>query len=119
MHAHPAPGVSIDYFAAGEGRPVVLVHGITESRRAWDPVLAPLIAAGFRVTAIDLRGHGASSSVAPYDLATMAGDLGAVLAQEGIDDALLIGHSLGGAVVSAYAAGGPCRGVINVDQHWR
>lgn len=116
MHAHPAPGVSIDYFAAGEGRPVVLVHGITESRRAWDPVLAPLIAAGFRVTAIDLRGHGASSSVAPYDLATMAGDLGAVLAQEGIDDALLIGHSLGGAVVSAYAAGGPCRGVINVDQ---
>lgn len=116
MHTHPAPGVSIDYFAAGEGRPVVLVHGITESRRAWDPLLAPLIASGFRVTAIDLRGHGASSKVAPYDLATMAGDLGAVLAQEGVDNALLIGHSLGGAVVSAYAAGGPCRGVINVDQ---
>jgi pimeloyl-ACP methyl ester carboxylesterase len=35
---------------------------------------------------------------------------------EGADDALLVGHSLGGAVVSAYAAGGPCRGVVNVDQ---
>ena len=116
MHAHPAPGVSIDYFAAGEARSLVLVHGITESRRAWDPLLAPLIAAGFRVTAVDLRGHGASSKVAPYDLATMAGDLGAVLAEEGIDDALLVGHSLGGAVVSAFAAGGPCRGVVNVDQ---
>lgn len=116
MHAHPTEGVSIDYFAAGEGRPVVLVHGITESRRTWDPLLAPLLAAGLRVTAIDLRGHGASSPVAPYDLTTMAGDLAAVLVQEGIDDALLIGHSLGGAVVSAYAAGGPCRGVINVDQ---
>jgi len=115
-HAHPSPGVSIDYFAAGEGRPLVLVHGITESRRTWDPLLAPLIAAGYRVIAMDLRGHGASSKIGPYDLATMAGDLGAVLHAEGADDALLVGHSLGGAVVSAYAAGGPCRGVVNVDQ---
>ncbi len=115
-HAHPSPGVSIDYFAAGEGRPLVLVHGITESRRTWDPLIAPLIGQGYRVIAVDLRGHGGSSRVAPYDLATMAGDLGAVLQAEGADDALLVGHSLGGAVVSAYAAGGPCRGVINVDQ---
>ncbi len=115
-HAHPAPGVSIDYFVAGAGPTLALVHGITESRRIWDPLLAPLIAAGYRVIAIDLRGHGASSKVAPYDLSTMAGDLGAVLQTEGVDDALLVGHSLGGAVVSAYAAGGPCRGVVNVDQ---
>lgn len=116
LHVHPTADVTIDYFAAGEGRPVVLVHGITESRRTWDPLVAPLIAAGYRVVAIDLRGHGDSSRTAPYDLATMAGDLGAVLAHEGLDDALLVGHSLGGAVVSAYAAGGPCRGVVNVDQ---
>ena len=116
LHVHPAPDVTIDYFAAGAGRSVVLVHGITESRRTWDPLIAPLIAAGYRVTAIDLRGHGDSSRTAPYDLATMAGDLGAVLAHEGLTDALLVGHSLGGAVVSAYAAGGPCRGVVNVDQ---
>ena len=116
MHAHPSPDVTIDYFAAGEGRPLVLVHGITESRRTWDPLLAPLIAAGYRVVAVDLRGHGASSKVAPYDLATMAADLGAVLAEERIDDALVIGHSLGGAVASAYAAADQCRGVVNVDQ---
>ena len=77
-HAHPSPDVSIDYFAAGEGRPLALVHGITESRRTWDPLLAPLIAAGYRVIAVDLRGHGGSSRVAPYDLATMAGDLAAL-----------------------------------------
>ena len=116
LHVHPSPDVTIDYFAAGSGRPLVLVHGITESRRTWDPLLAPLIAAGYRVTAIDLRGHGDSSRTPPYDLATLAGDLGAVLAHEGLDDALLVGHSLGGAVVSAYAAEGPCRGVVNVDQ---
>lgn len=116
LHVHPAPDVTIDYFAAGDGPAVVLVHGITESRRTWDPLVAPLIAAGYRLYTIDLRGHGDSSRTPPYDLATMAGDLGAVLAHEGLDDALLIGHSLGGAVVSAFAAGGPCRGVINVDQ---
>jgi pimeloyl-ACP methyl ester carboxylesterase len=115
-HAHPAPGVTIDYFAAGSGRPLVLVHGITESRRTWDPLIAPSIAAGYRVVAVDLRGHGDSSKVPPYDLATMAADLGAVLEEERLHDALLVGHSLGGAVVSAYAAGGPCRGVVNVDQ---
>lgn len=114
--AHPAQGISIDYVTAGVGRPLVLVHGITESRRSWDPLLAPLIGAGYQVTAIDLRGHGASSEVAPYDLATMAGDLSAVLDEIGADDALLVGHSLGGAVATAYAASGHCRGVVNVDQ---
>ncbi len=116
LHVHPTPDVTIDYFAAGTGPALVLVHGITESRRTWDPLIAPLIAAGYRVHAVDLRGHGDSSKAAPYDLMTMANDLAAVIAHERIDDALLVGHSLGGAVVSAYAAGGPCRGVVNVDQ---
>ena len=115
-HAHPSPDVSIDYVTMGEGRPLVLVHGITESRRSWDALVAPLIEQGYRVTMLDLRGHGASSKVPPYDLATMAADVGAVLDAEGLTDALLVGHSLGGIVVSAYAAGGACRGVINVDQ---
>jgi pimeloyl-ACP methyl ester carboxylesterase len=116
LQVHPSPDATIDCSVTGSGRSLVLVHGITESRRTWDPLVEPLVAAGYRVVAIDLRGHGDSSRTAPYDLATMAGDVGAVLAHEGLDDALLVGHSLGGAVVSAYAAGGPCRGVINVDQ---
>lgn len=115
-HVHPSADVTIDYAAAGDGPVVALVHGITESRRMWDPLVAPLIGAGYRVVAVDLRGHGESSRVAPYDLATMAADVGTVLAAEGADGALVVGHSLGGAVASAYAAGGPCRGVINVDQ---
>lgn len=116
MHVHLPDDVTIDYYAAGDGPVIVLVHGITESRRTWDPLFPRFVAAGYRVVLVDLRGHGDSSKVAPYDLMTMAGDLGAVLQAEDADDALLVGHSLGGAVVSAYAAGGPCRGVVNVDQ---
>lgn len=114
--AHPAEDVAIDYTVTGEGPAILLAHGITESRASWDPLVGPLADAGYRVICVDLRGHGASSKTPPYDLTTMANDIGAVLREEGVDDALLIGHSLGGAVVSAYAAAGPCRGVINVDQ---
>jgi pimeloyl-ACP methyl ester carboxylesterase len=116
MHVHPAEDVTIDYYAAGEGPAIVLVHGITESRRIWDPLVSKFLAAGYRTILVDLRGHGDSSKVGPYDLATMADDLGAVLTAEGLGDALLVGHSLGGVVVSAYAAGGLCRAVVNVDQ---
>jgi pimeloyl-ACP methyl ester carboxylesterase len=116
MHVHPSDDVTIDYYAAGEGPTIVLVHGITESRRSWDPLFPRFLQAGYRVVLVDLRGHGDSSKVPPYDLTTMAADLGHVIAAEGVADALLVGHSLGGAVVSVHAAGGPCRGVVNVDQ---
>lgn len=116
MHVHPTDDVTIDYYAAGDGPVLLLAHGITESRRTWDPLFPKFLAEGYRVVAVDLRGHGDSSRVGPYDLATMAGDLGHVLEAERCVDALLVGHSLGGAVVSAFAAGGPCRAVINVDQ---
>ena len=108
-------GVAIAYDEAGSGDPLVLVHGITESRRAWDPLVAPL-AERFRVVRVDLRGHGESAATAPYDLATMAGDIGHVVAALDLGRPLMVGHSLGGAVVSAYGASLPCCGIIDVDQ---
>jgi pimeloyl-ACP methyl ester carboxylesterase len=94
----------------------VLVHGITECSAAWDPLIGRL-APGRNVLTVDLRGHGASERKPPYDIFTMASDLDTVLRAVGVDDALVIGHSLGGMVVSAYAAAGyPARGVVNVDQ---
>ncbi len=114
--ARTGDDAAITYRREGAGRPLVLVHGITERSASWDPLVAPLTAAGFEVVRVDLRGHGESSRTAPYDLGTMAGDVGAVIADAGLDDPVLVGHSLGGAVVSAYAAAAPCAGVINVDQ---
>lgn len=117
MTSVPAPdGALIDVEITGEGPDVVLVHGITESRASWGS-LADDLATDHRVIAMDLRGHGGSSVTPPYDLATMAGDVGAVLAATGAESPLLIGHSLGAVVVTATAAAGvPCRGVVNIDQ---
>jgi len=109
-------GTAIAFEVAGSGPDLVLVHGITESRRSWDPLIVRL-SREHRVVALDLRGHGASERRAPYDALTMAADLAAVVETAGASAPMLVGHSLGGVVVSAYAAAGfPTRGVVNVDQ---
>ncbi|MBM3675176.1 MAG: alpha/beta fold hydrolase [Actinobacteria bacterium] len=51
-------GARIGYSVLGDGAGLVLVHGITEQRPLWDPLLAAL-AERWRVVALDLRGHGA------------------------------------------------------------
>ena len=109
-------GAAIAFDDQGTGRPTVLVHGITESRRAWDPVLPGLVARG-RVVRIDMRGHGDSERRPPYDAVTMAGDVRAVVDALALEDPLVVGHSMGGVVVSAYGGlGHPARGIVNVDQ---
>jgi len=110
-------GVRLVYEVVGQGPPLALVHGITESRRTWDPLVEPL-AATHTVVALDLRGHG-ESSLAPsgeYDLGSMAGDVAHVLGGLGLGPAHLVGHSLGGIVVTAAAATMEVRSVVNVDQ---
>ena len=59
---------------AGDGPPVLLIHGITESSAAWEPIIEPL-APSHRVIAMDLRGHGRSAKANRYDLEVRAGDV--------------------------------------------
>lgn len=103
--------VELAHDSTGEGPLLVLVHGITENRHSWDPLLSDL-ARDHRVLRVDLRGHGESPKGPGYGVADLAADV------EALVDAppLLVGHSFGGTVVTAYAALFPARGVINVDQ---
>ncbi len=113
--ARAADGAELSYEVTGAGAPIVLVHGITESRRTWDPLVEDL-AADHRVIAVDLRGHGQSSRTAPYDPFTMGTDIQAVIEHANVARPLTIGHSLGGVVVTTHAAAFPVRGVVNIDQ---
>lgn len=116
-----ADGTTIQYddhgldAASTSGPSIVLVHGITESSAAWAPV-TELLARDHRVVTLDLRGHGASGTAERYDLEAMAGDVAAVVAELGLDRPHLVGHSLGGIVVSAAGAALPVSSVVNVDQ---
>lgn len=106
----------------GTGPLAIVIHGITESRESYRPILAEL-GKRYTVLAVDLRGHGLSTTDVPYDVISLATDvydtlLSVELAGSEVPP-LVIGHSLGGMVASAYAAIFPSRGVINIDQPLR
>lgn len=82
----------------GDGpRTIGLVHGLGADSGTWQPLVDLMVATGeFTVTAVDLRGHGASDRAPSYSLAEMAADVVENL-PTGLD--AVIGHSLGGAVL--------------------
>ena len=110
-------GTTINWESTGDGPPVVLVHGITESAATWRPVAERLDAE--RVVTLDLRGHGGSGTAERYDLEAMATDVIGVMEAADAMGARLVGHSLGGVVASAVGALGVASSVVCVDQSLR
>lgn len=102
---------TLAYGVAGEGAPVVLLHGWPECRHAWHGVWPSLVAAGRRVIVPDLRGVGGSdrSRTADYSWAGYAADLEAILQAEGVDQTALVGHDMGGVVMFEWALRHPER----------
>ena len=92
------PGVTLEGDETGEGIPVVLLHGLTASRRYVAMGSRALERAGHRVIAYDARGHGRSSPAptrSAYTYDDLGRDLVAVLDARGIERAVLAGASMG------------------------
>ena len=90
------------YRVAGQGPPVVLIHGMLNSSSHWQSV-AMNLASDYTVIAPDLIGHG--DSAAPrgdYSLGAHASSIRDLLAAMGIDRASIVGHSLGGGVAMQF-----------------
>ena len=101
----------------GAGRPVLLLHGLASTCHIWD-LVAPLLAADFRVVALDQRGHGLSAQVEDgFDFATVSGDAAALIAALGWERPVIVGHSWGADVALELAAAQPnlTSGLIFVD----
>src|SRR3990170_1149655 len=94
---------------AGAAAPVaVLVHGVTGWWRTWWRVGPALAAAGWRVIAVDLRGHGNSPRIeGRATIGDLAADLAAIVEHTGTPVDALIGHSLGAAVSAELASRRP------------
>ena len=82
--------------SGGEGTPIVLLHGLTATRRYVVHGSKALQRAGHRVIAYDARGHGDSDPAQPYDYAALSDDLRGLLDERGLDRAVLAGASMGG-----------------------
>jgi pimeloyl-ACP methyl ester carboxylesterase len=107
--------VQIDFLDEGEGDPVMLVHGFASTKEVnwvqpgWASVLTR---AGYRVIALDNRGHGKSSKPtdsAAYHSDVMAQDVRALLDHLSIDRADVMGYSMGARITSFLALKHPAR----------
>jgi pimeloyl-ACP methyl ester carboxylesterase len=94
---------------SGQGPPVVLLHGLSATRRNVVQGSRHLIKRGYRLIAYDARGHGASSSGRSYEYGELVEDLEAVLAHLGIERSALVGSSMGAATAMAFTLEHPQR----------
>jgi pimeloyl-ACP methyl ester carboxylesterase len=90
-------------------RCVVCVHGVTQHGGIFESLGQRLAAIGHSVLAVDLRGHGGSGRVPPWDSATHVADLLETIEAAGVERASWVGHSFGGRLVAAAAAQAPER----------
>ena len=102
--------VKLHYVEAGDGQLVVLLHGFPEFWYGWRRQIEPLVTAGFRVVAPDLRGYNLSSrpdGVAAYTADKLAGDIRGLIRELGAESAMVVGHDWGGTVAWTLAASHP------------
>jgi pimeloyl-ACP methyl ester carboxylesterase len=104
-------GLRFHYQQAGEGRDVVLIHGVTGDLSIWFLCkLIQTLSRTHRVTAFDLRGHGYTDAPPRgYTSADHSADLGALMDWIGAERASLVGHSFGGVIAAHFAAFEPDR----------
>jgi len=99
------PNVRLHITDAGEGRPIVLIHGWPLSDEMFEYQYTDLINENFRVIGITLRGFGKSDKpYGPYNYDVHALDIKNVLCNLEIEDAVLGGFSMGGAVAIRYVS---------------
>lgn len=95
--------IELYYEDHGTGQPVILIHGYPLNGRSWERQAAALLDAGYRVISYDRRGFGQSSQpTIGYDYDTFAADLNTLLEAIDVQDAVLVGFSMGTGEVARY-----------------
>lgn len=102
-------GVQLAYERRGSGPPMVLLHGYPLDHTTWNEV-ASLLEDDFDLILPDLRGFGQSEAIEPqYTISDIAADVAALLDELGIENAHIVGHSMGGYVALSFARNYPER----------
>jgi pimeloyl-ACP methyl ester carboxylesterase len=102
-------GLNVHYLEAGEGRPrtLLLIHGgVGDARLHWEPAIAAL-ADDFHVLAPDLPGFGKSDALPKMQTGAMLAWIKNFLEKQQVEQAVVIGNSLGGLLARLFAAANP------------
>ena len=79
--------------------PVVFLHGIGGGARSFAPQMASFASAGYQPVALDLMGYGTRKPVEALSFEALAEDVEFAIGESGLDQPVLVGHSMGGMVV--------------------
>jgi pimeloyl-ACP methyl ester carboxylesterase len=102
-------GTRLEVTELGQGEPLLLICGTSQSHRLWAPLL-PALSARYRVISYDHRGIGNSDrGEGPISMASLANDAAALLDELGVDRAHVLGWSLGSTVAQELALAHPER----------
>ena len=104
-----AGSITLEGEALGEGPPVVLLHGLSATRRNVVQGSRALVKRGYRLISYDARGHGRSSPAPRYEYTDLVEDLAAVLDHLDLERAALVGSSMGAATAMAFTLENPER----------
>ncbi len=104
-----AGSITLQGEQTGEGPPVVLLHGLSATRRNVVQGSRALVKRGYRLISYDARGHGASSPAQRYEYRDLVADLEAVLDHLEIERTALVGSSMGAATAMAFTLEHPDR----------
>lgn len=95
--------MKLNYKEYGEGKPLVILHGLFGSLDNWLSI-ARVFAENYHVYLVDQRNHGQSPHSDSHTYELMAADLHEFFEDHNLQDAILIGHSMGGKTVMKFAA---------------
>lgn len=100
-------GIDLHYEIAGQGDPIVFLHGLGSSTRDWQSQVE-CFSQNYQVVTVDLRGHGQSSKpTGEYSVQQFASDVAQLLEQTNLSPAHVVGLSLGGMVAFELAVSRP------------
>lgn len=92
-------------YGSHAGKPILAIHGITSSNRAWQSFAISMVPHGYTIYAVDLRGRGRSNALpAPFGMENHAKDMVKVLDHLKLERVDVVGHSMGAFVAVALLA---------------
>jgi len=94
--------MNLHFEAVGEGRPLIILHGLLGSADNWRS-MSRRLGAHYQVFAVDLRNHGRSPHSDIFDYDVMVADLREFVEQQALTRIMLLGHSIGGKVAMQFA----------------